>query len=97
MSSVKPVCPKCGGSMIGGTLQVPVERMSAQPMRPFMPDAFMGGIGSVEELTGGRIRWEERTGEKTGLIFKRDETRRMTVAGLRCTICGYIELYAQEK
>jgi len=80
-----------------GTLQVPIERMSSQPMRPFMPDTFMGGIAPVEELTGGKIRWEERTGEKTGFIIKRDKTRRMTVAGLRCTLCGYIELYAQEE
>jgi hypothetical protein len=71
--------------------------MAAQPMRSFMPDAFMGGFGSMEELTGGRVLWEERTGEKKGLIFKRDETRRMTVAGLRCTLCGYVELYVQEK
>jgi len=71
--------------------------MSSQPVSPFMPGAFMGGISSIEELTGGKIYWEERTGEKTGFIFKRDETRTMTVAGLRCTICGFIELYAHEK
>jgi len=62
-----------------------------------MPDTFMGGISSVEETTGGRIRWEERTGEKKGFIFKREETKRMAVAGLRCTVCGFIELYAHEK
>jgi len=62
-----------------------------------MPDTFMGGISSVGEVTGGRLYWEERTGEKKGFIFKRDETRRMSVAGLRCTVCGFIELYAPEK
>lgn len=80
-----------------GALHIPVERLTSQPISPFMPDTFMGGISSVEEVTGGRIHWEERTGKKKGLIFKREETRRMAIMGLRCTVCGFIEFYAREK
>ena len=97
MSSEEPVCPKCGGRMRGGALNIPVERSTARPVSPFMPGTFMGGISPVAEVTAERLYWEERTGEKKGVIFKRDETRKMKVAGLRCTLCGFIELYAHEK
>jgi len=78
-----------------GLLYVPVEHM-AQSITPFMQGTYMSGFPSVASETDRRIRWEEKTGEKKGFLFKRDETRRIAVAGLRCTVCGFIELYAHE-
>ena len=97
MSDEKGVCPKCGGEMVEGRLTVPFERMSSNTMSQFTPGLDMGGIPRIVEAVSTSPRWEEKTGKKTGLIFKRDETRKMMMAGRRCTLCNYIELYAQEK
>lgn len=97
MSSGEHVCPKCGGKMVKGELKTSFERLGTSSMSPYMSGMPTGGLPSmVEEVASGPY-WEERTGEKKGFIFKREETRRMAVAGLRCTICGFIELYAREK
>ena len=45
----------------------------------------------------GSISREEKTGERKGTFFKRDETKKIAVSGFRCTLCGYVELYAKEK
>ena len=42
-----------------------------------------------------KLEWEEKTGEKRGTLFKRDETKKLGVSGYRCTLCGFIELYAR--
>jgi hypothetical protein len=56
-----------------------------------MPGMSMGSLGgSMEE----GLMWREKTGEKTGLLFKSDEMRTLTIRGLRCTGCGLIEFYA---
>jgi len=96
MSEEKKVCPKCGGEMVEGRLTVPIERMSSSAVSPFTPGFDMGGIPRIAEAISTSPRWEEKTGKKTGLIFKRDETRKMMMAGRRCTLCNYIELYALE-
>ena len=48
----------------------------------------------VEGITSEPI-WEEKTGERTGLIFKRDEVKQMKLDGYRCSLCNYIEIYAK--
>lgn len=90
--SVKQICPKCGGNMVEGELRYFVERSSVQSMMPFegIPVPEFSTTQGVNET----IFWEEKTGRKTGLIFKRDETRQMGLRGVRCTLCKYVELYA---
>jgi hypothetical protein len=39
--------------------------------------------------------WEEKTGEKTGFIFKREEVKQMKIIGYRCKLCNFIEIYAK--
>ncbi len=97
MSSVDKVCPKCGGKMMKGEVKFSAEQLSTRAPSPFSTGIPMGGLPSVMETVESRPYWEERTGEKTGFIFKRDEKRRMTVEGYRCTLCNFIELYAQER
>lgn len=92
--SVKQICPKCGGNMVEGKLRYFAERSSVQSMMPFsgipVPE-LSASAQSVEET----VFWEEKTGEKTGIIFKRDKTRQMGLRGVRCTLCNYVELYAK--
>lgn len=87
-------CPKCGGGMHRGA------------MKYMVTSGAMTGFGGTLELpTGGfqnemltEIRdfiWEEKTGRKTGFIFKRDEKRQMKLEGLRCSLCSFVELYAK--
>lgn len=96
-SDVEPVCPKCGGRMVRGEVKTSGERMSTQSMSPFSTGLPTGGLTNVVENVEGRSYWEEKTGEKAGFIFKREGKKRMGLAGYRCTLCNYVELYAQEK
>jgi hypothetical protein len=95
MSDVKPVCPKCGGEMVEGTVRYTTERAAAQPTMPTVGFSMEGFGRMVDSVTNSTF-WEEKTGGRTGLIFKRDETRKMRLNGHRCTLCGYVELYAEE-
>ena len=87
-------CPKCGGGRHRGAMKYLVSTGS------------MSGLGPALELPTGGFQaemlsetkdfvWEEKTGRKTGFIFKRDEKREMNMEGLRCSLCGFIELYAK--
>jgi predicted nucleic-acid-binding Zn-ribbon protein len=91
------VCPKCGGAMVEGKLMIPMERMSARTMNEMTPGFGMTGLPPVVEGITSEPIWEEKTGEKTGLIFKRDEVIQMKVYGYRCSLCNYIEIYAKPK
>lgn len=95
MSEIIQPCPKCGGEMKRGKVRYTTEQTSGQPMMG-MADFPMQGINRMSQSVTSSVFWEEKTGAKTGLIFKRDETKRMGLHGLRCTVCGYIELYAEE-
>jgi hypothetical protein len=53
----------------------------------------MGSFIAPPEVSGKGPFWRERTGRKKGLLFKRDETKEFKISGLRCTECGYVELF----
>ncbi|UCD43793.1 MAG: hypothetical protein JSV27_06450 [Candidatus Bathyarchaeota archaeon] len=91
--SVQQMCPKCGGNMVDGELSYFAERSSVQSNMPFsgIPVPEFSTTQGVNET----IFWEEKTGKKTGIIFKRDETRRMGLRGFRCTLCNYVELFTK--
>ena len=87
-------CPKCGGDRHKGAMKYLVSTGSVGGMGPSL-DLPTGGF-QTEMLTETRdFVWEEKTGRKTGFIIKRDEKRQMKLEGLRCSLCGYIELYAK--
>lgn len=83
--------------MVMGEVKFIVEQMGTRSTSPFSTGLPMGGLPNVVETVASQPYWEEKTGEKTGFIFKREGKRRMGLAGHRCTICNYIELFAQEK
>jgi hypothetical protein len=87
-------CPKCGGGMHKGAMKYMVNSGS------------MSGFGGNLELPTGGFQntmltetrdfiWEEKTGRKIGFIIKRDEKRQMSLEGLRCSLCGFVELYTK--
>jgi hypothetical protein len=96
MSKVQPkVCPKCGGDMMVGGVTVPVEKMNVPPMGEMTPGFMHSGLPPGIETFTTAPQWEELTGEKTGFIFKRDEIKKMRIAGYRCKLCNFIELWAK--
>ena len=83
-----------------GILNVHALSQRSQAMSPFTPGSYMGGMGGIPSMPDEvqeKLVWEEKTGERKGTIFKRDETKQLSVTGYRCTLCGFMELYAREK
>ncbi|MFB0543152.1 MAG: PF20097 family protein [Candidatus Bathyarchaeia archaeon] len=95
--STKPVCPKCGGRMVSGSIRYVMESTEGQSMGPFATGFPMNNVQMVVNEVQRNAFWEEKTGKKTGLIFKNEETKQMRLTGFRCTLCNYIELYTSEK
>ena len=92
-------CPRCGGEMREGELFISVTGSSGTQRlsTPFsFPTGSPLGIPAGEVVTGEGPFWRERTGRKKGWLVKREETHTFELSGLRCTECGYIELYAHE-
>ena len=83
--------------MIQGEAYINVDTLSTSSMMsgmmPTMPGMNLESVGIKQEK---RIKWREKTGEKTGFLIKSEEVRTMSVKGIRCLECGYIELYAQK-
>ena len=90
-------CPKCCGKMIQGEAYIDVDVSSTNPamggIMSSLPGMNLGGASMSQEK---RIKWREKTGEKTGFLIKSEEVRTMSVKGIRCLECGYIELYAKK-
>lgn len=96
MSEIQPkICPKCDGSMVAGGFTVPVEQVSAPEMSQLTPGFMNQGLPPGIESYSAPPIWEERTGEKKGLIFKRPEVKKMRIVGHRCIACNYLEFYAK--
>ena len=90
------VCSKCAGQTQEGSVIVPIERLSNPELGQLTPGFMQQGLPPILEDFTSRIQWEEKTGQKTGFIFKRDELKHMRIKGRRCIKCNYIELYAVE-
>lgn len=96
MSEVQPkVCPKCGGNMVEGGLSIPLEKMNVPTLGNMTPGFMHQGLPSGIETFTTMPMWEEKTGEKKGFIFKRDEVKQLKTVGYRCSLCNFIELYAK--
>ncbi len=93
------VCSKCGGRMVLGEVKYWVKSggQSQGPMNPFAEQMPMMDLTSIAETETRTFVWEEKTGEKKGWLFKRDEVREMGLKGHRCVACSFIELYAVER
>jgi hypothetical protein len=90
------ICLKCGGKIRAGRIKVPQENALPSTM-PHLGAGFdFRGISSNIQVLDSLPKWEEKTGAKTGILFKRDEIKEMRIIGYRCIKCNYIEIYATE-
>ena len=76
-------------------------RFDSDTVMPNQMNAYMTGIPNsplpnVYQSSTGRPYWEEKTGRKTGFILKSDEKKTLKIKAMRCTLCGYVEMYAAE-
>ena len=90
-------CPKCGGSMNKGEIKFESETVMPNQMNFYVTGIPYGNLPNTSQSSNSKMYWEEKTGKKTGFLIKSDEKKTMQINGLRCSICGYIELYAIEK
>ena len=81
--------------MVKGMLAVPMEKTVTQDLMTFSPELIQQNFPPALETYTTCPRWEERTGEKKGFIFKRDEIKKMKLVGYRCSLCNYIEFYGE--
>ncbi|MBC8498076.1 hypothetical protein ISS40_04050 [Candidatus Bathyarchaeota archaeon] len=91
------VCPKCGGRMVLGEVKYWLKSVSQGQMSPFVQQMPIQDLTSMAETETRAFFWEEKTGEKKGWLFKRDEVREMGLKGYRCVACSFIEFYAVER
>ena len=89
-------CPKCGGQMREGEVYINVTTGSSR-----IPTAFEPSVGHIMgvpsmQTTEAHPLWRERTGQIKGWLLKREETKTLKISGLRCTECGYLELFVHE-
>ncbi len=90
-------CPKCGGEMRPGEIRFDTDTVMPSQMNAYMTGIPTSPLPSVYQTSTSHPYWEEKTGRKTGIIFKGDEKITLMIHGLRCSLCGYIEMYAMEK
>jgi predicted nucleic-acid-binding Zn-ribbon protein len=90
-------CPRCGGEMREGEALMRFTTSVGQVSSSFDLLSMPGmGVPTGEQTIEEKIFWREKTGKKTGWLVKSDERKNLKISGLRCTECGYIELYAKE-
>lgn len=90
-------CPKCGGEMRSGEIFAQITTSMSQAATGFGMIHLPGvGVPSGDMTKGESVIWKEKTGRKTGFLIKSDEEKIMKVTGQRCTLCGYVEIFAQE-
>ncbi len=90
-------CPKCGGAIVEGEIRFDSDTVMPSQMNAYMTGIPGGPVPSVYQSSTSRPYWEEKTGRKTGFIIKSDERKTLKIKGYRCTLCGYIEMYASDK
>ncbi len=97
MNPMENKCPKCGGDMTEGEIRFDGDTAMPSQMSAYMTGMPTSPLPAVYQSSTSRPYWEEKTGRKTGFIIKSDETRILRIRGRRCTVCGYVEMYATEK
>lgn len=90
------ICLKCGGKMREGRIKVPQENTVPSTMPNLGAGFDFQSLSSNIRVFDSLPKWEEKTGDKTGILFKRDKIKEMNIRGYRCIKCNYIEIYAIE-
>jgi predicted nucleic-acid-binding Zn-ribbon protein len=90
-------CPKCGGAMNHGEIKFDTDAVMPNQMNAYMGGMMNSPVPNVYSSSSSHPYWEEKTGRKTGFILKSDEKKTYRIKALRCTLCGYVEMYANDK
>jgi hypothetical protein len=80
--------------MISGEIKYEVEQYSSTSQNPFMAKSISSPLPGLYDRANSTPYWQEKTGRKTGFIIKSDEIRIMPLIGFRCSLCGFLEIYA---
>jgi hypothetical protein len=83
--------------MVEGEIRFDSDAMMSSQMNAYMTGIPGGRVPNVYQSSTSRPYWEEKTGRKTGFLIKSDEKKTLKIKAYRCTLCGYIEMYASEK
>ena len=97
MNVMDEKCPKCGGMMNSGEIRFDSETVMPNQMNAYMTGIPTSPLPNVYQSSSSHPYWEEKTGKKTGFLIKSDEKLNLRIRGMRCTLCGYIEMWATEK
>lgn len=97
MNAMEEKCPKCGGVMILGEIRFDSDTVMPSQMNAYMTGIPNSPLPNVYQNSTSRPYWEEKTGRKTGFILKSDEKKILKIKASRCSLCGYVEMYAVEK
>ena len=74
--AVSTVCSKCGGNMVKGQLKYWFKRSIKQPVTPGMVERnVLNDLVDLGSTQAQNVHWEEKTGEKKGFIFNREEKK----------------------
>ena len=83
--------------MVPGDMKYWFKRSMNQGLAGVMGDrSILNDLTDISSIDSMEVFWEEKTGERKGLIFKREEVKELQIKGYRCTACNYIELYADQ-
>ena len=94
MESKSVKCPKCGGNMKQGEIKFDVEKYTSTSQNSFMAKSISIPLPEMYDKASSTFYWQEKTGKKTGFIIKSDEIQIMPIIGSWCSLCGFIEIYA---
>jgi hypothetical protein len=83
--------------MVEGEIHFDTDAIMPNQMNSYMAGIPSSPIPSVYQSSTSKPYWEEKTGRRTGFILKSEEKRTLKIKGSRCSLCGYVELYAIDK
>ncbi len=82
--------------MTDGEIRFDSDSEMPSPMN-YMAGIPNRGAPSIYPTSTSRPYWEEKTGRRTGFIIKSEEKKTLKINANRCTLCGYIEIYASDE
>lgn len=90
-------CPKCDGKMkigqlyVNATLDRPLTPSTSSTLMPL--SSSMDLFEQIRTVMVEGPSWSEESDKEGGWLIKRKGKQTLSIKGMRCLECGYIELY----